>query len=88
MARETDVELALRLDAESRGGLCLKVHALGVRGFPDRWLLLPGVPPILVETKLPGEPVEAHQERMHRKLRELGLLVVVWDGNRCYENAR
>jgi len=65
---------------ESRGGMCLKVTALGRVGFPDRLVLLPGVRPFLVETKRIGNTPEAHQTRLHLRLRELGMPVVVFDG--------
>lgn len=82
MALETTVEAALRHDVESRGGMCLKVVTLNRKGFPDRLVLLPGVRPFLVETKVPGEEPEPHQARLHKKLRALGLPVVVFDGVR------
>ena len=80
MPKETSIEAALRRDVEGRGGMCLKIVALSRRGFPDRLVLLPGVPPFLVETKRPGEVAARHQKRLHLRLRELGLPVVVFDG--------
>jgi hypothetical protein len=76
------VETALRVDVESRGGLCLKVVFPGVRGAPDRLVLLPDVAPFMVELKKPGKGLKEHQRRLHNRLRVLNMPVVGFDGQK------
>lgn len=76
--RESKIEKALRVGVEAQGGMCIKQEWVNLRGAPDRLVLLPHKQ-LMVETKAPGKKPEAHQERLHKKLRALGVTVEVID---------
>lgn len=59
-------------------GQCIKLNPLGLRGIPDRLVLLPGGVVLFVELKRPkGYKYEPLQLRWHDKLRKLGFTVLV-----------
>ena len=59
---ESSVERELRLRVEALGGLCIKVTAIGRRGFFDRVVVLPGGKVWFVELKRPkGGRLSPHQ---------------------------
>lgn len=71
---EKEVELALRLEVEKRGGMCPKFMDPARRGAPDRLVLLPGHPTYFVELKRPrrlGE-LKPWQVRYHADIRAAG----------------
>lgn len=76
---EKDIERRLRRGIEGKGGLCLKLHTLSVKGLPDRVILMPGGRCSFVETKQAGKKPTAIQVWWHKFLRELGFNVDVID---------
>lgn len=88
--RERDIEAHLVKRVKALGGDCFKVQFLGLRGAPDRVVMFPPwrygnqVPrgcegTTWVELKAPGVKPEAHQLRLHERMRKLGQRVVVID---------
>lgn len=70
---ESSVESYLRRCVEARGGLCPKYIPDYKVGFPDRIVILPGLPAVWVETKRPhGGRLSAAQLVSHEQLRRLG----------------
>lgn len=76
--RENFIESFLVHHVKRLGGLCLKQEWIGTRGAPDRLVILPGKL-MMVELKATGAKPEAHQLRMHERLRALGVQVEVID---------
>lgn len=77
--REAALENVLVGEVSSRGGLCLKWVSPGIRGVPDRIVLMPGGRTIYVELKSRGGRLSPPQRRMHTKLRDMGFRVeVLW----------
>lgn len=75
---EDTVETHLRKRVKGLCGLCIKLNPFGVRGIPDRLVLLPGGIVAFIELKRPvGGAFEPLQERWHGKLRQLGFRVYV-----------
>jgi len=79
MTRESDIEDYLKFRVKEAGGECRKVSWQGRRGAPDRWLFIPGHRPFWCELKAPGEKLEEHQEREHKRMRKYGERVLVID---------
>ena len=88
--RESLIEEYLVEQVKLAGGECRKVKWIGRRGAPDRLAMLPevvgrfdwdGTPgrTIWVELKAPGEKVEPHQAREHKRMRDMGQRVEVID---------
>ncbi|CAB4198819.1 VRR-NUC domain containing protein [uncultured Caudovirales phage] len=92
---EGRIEKALVARIKAIGGEIRKSVWVGKRGCPDRFVMLPTrhrvhvvtvaeglgrwVRNPWVECKAPGEPLEDHQEREHKKMRDRGELVLVID---------
>lgn len=75
--RERVVEAELVARVRALGGLCEKVKVIGKRGWPDRFVALPGFI-ALVETKRPcGGRLAVHQKKWIDQLTALGITVVV-----------
>lgn len=75
---EDTVETHLRKCVKVLRGLCIKLNPFGMRGIPDRLVLLPGGIVLFFELKRPvGGSFEPLQERWHGKLRQLGFRVYV-----------
>lgn len=72
MKLEADLERSVVQYVESIGGRALKLAIAGVRGFPDRTLLLPGGRVIFVELKRPkGAHTYFQQQLWQGRLAEL-----------------
>lgn len=51
-----------------------KVQWIARRGAPDRLTWIPNWPfPKMPELKAPGEPLEPHQKREHKRLKKMGI---------------
>lgn len=78
--RESAVEAYLERQVKtSLGGLAWKFVSPGLRGVPDRLVLLPGGHAQFVELKAPGKEARAQQKKRHRELKALGFEVLVLD---------
>lgn len=77
--RERTIEQALVRAVSKAGGMCLKFTSPGVRGVPDRIVLMPGGGIAFVEVKAPGRRPTRLQSIMHDRLRALGFTVAVID---------
>ena len=75
--RERDVEKYFVAEVEKAGGEVRKVKWIGRSGAPDRFAALNGAH--FVELKAPGEKLEPHQAREHKRLRDNGVSVGVID---------
>lgn len=60
-------------------GLAIKLPAGARRGMPDRLVLMDHSAFAFVELKRKGKRPEPHQERLHKRLREMGHPVIVID---------
>lgn len=74
--KESVVEQYLVKRIRELGGECVKVQFPGRTGAPDRLVLLPKTA-IWVETKSPTGVLKAHQRRVHARMQEFGLVVLV-----------
>lgn len=76
--KELVVEAELVRRVESHGGKCVKMKAVGRRGFPDRLVAMPGAILVLVELKRPrGGILSIHQKQWRSELAALGVVVEV-----------
>ncbi len=83
---EKMIEAFLVKRVEARGGMCLKQEWINTRGAPDRLVILPRGEMVMVELKQKGVAPEPHQERMHARLKALGVRVVVLDSIEAVED--
>ena len=74
--RERAVEAHLYDQVRRRGGMCVKTMPT-VAGWPDRLVILPGQPIVLVEMKQPKGKLSQLQIEIHRRLEKLGHPVAV-----------
>ena len=78
LATEDSVENHLRKLVKTMRGMCIKLNPFGMRGIPDRLVLLPGGIVLFYELKRPvGGSYEPLQLRWHAKLVKLGFTVWV-----------
>lgn len=72
--KETSIEKYLVECVENMGGVGIKLSPIsGLRGIPDRLIILPGPRVIFVEVKRPsGGVISAHQSWWRKKLTALG----------------
>ena len=76
--QERDVERHF-VEKSPAGAWAIKLNPIGLRGLPDRMLLLPGGRVIFVEFKIPTGRVSRLQTYCHDRLRALGFRVeVLW----------
>lgn len=76
---EREVEKHLKTEVEKCGGLCLKWASPGVRGVPDRIVVI-GREVFFVELKKEGGVLSPLQRKMIEKLRGQGVKVYVLEG--------
>lgn len=73
---------------EARGGLALKLSIPGVRGFPDRTIIMPGGRIWFCEVKrLRSGRVSAQQHRWRVLLHQLGFHVYLVDTDAQFDEA-
>lgn len=71
--REASIEEYLRRTVEVQGGVCIKLSPVGLRGVPDRLIVLPGPRVVFVELKRPkGGVISALQHWWRDRLVRLG----------------
>ena len=70
--KEQNIELFLIRQVSLKGGLCLKMNSITMKGLPDRLVLLPNVKMFFAELKAPGKKPRPEQVRVHESLRKLG----------------
>lgn len=76
--QEKDVERHF-VEKAPEGSWAVKLNPIGLRGLPDRMLLLSGGKVIFVELKIPTGRISRLQEVVHARLRGLGFRVeVLW----------
>jgi hypothetical protein len=76
--KESAVERELMRRVQGRDGICVKAQALGVRGFFDRIIILPGPRIIFAEVKKPrGSRISPHQHQYHEMFRALDVEVAI-----------
>ncbi|MEQ1519703.1 MAG: VRR-NUC domain-containing protein [Aestuariivirga sp.] len=76
--RERDIEKAFTAKVKAAGGEIRKVKWIGRKGAPDRVVMLNGMV-WWVEFKAPGKRPTAQQASEHRRMRKMGMLVLVID---------
>jgi len=71
--KEASIEDYLRSSVERLGGVCIKLSPVGLRGVPDRLMVLPGPRVVFVELKRPkGGVISALQHWWRSRLTALG----------------
>lgn len=73
--RESEIEKRLKTGVEAKGGLCWKWTSPGLRGVPDRIVIMPGARRYFVELKAAGGFLSPHQKRRHNDLLNRGVVV-------------
>lgn len=76
------LEKKLRIEAQKRGGMAIKLLSQLHRGLPDRMVLLPCSRIYFVELKSTGKKPTELQAHCHKQLRALGFPVVVIDSGK------
>lgn len=79
MAAESRLERRFKREIERRSGQAYKFTVPGIRGMPDRIILLPGARAIFVEMKAPGESLRPLQAKRAEQLRALDFPVYCID---------
>lgn len=79
MAREAQLESMFRREVKRLGGITIKIAPIEV-GVPDRLVLLPGRPAVLVELKAEGGQLRPAQVVWHRRAEAIGHPVVTLVG--------
>lgn len=77
--RESTIEAYLRDQMKALGGVAIKIHPVGARGWPDRVCVFPGGNVEFVELKAPGKKPTELQTLRHQVLRKMGAWVEVID---------
>lgn len=77
--RESTIESYLRDQMKTLGGVAIKIHPVGARGWPDRVCIYPGGNVEFVELKAPGKKPTLLQSARHQALRKLGVWVEILD---------
>jgi len=82
---EAQIEARLRDAVRQRGGYALKFAPPGMRGWPDRIILMPHGRIYFVELKSPGKTPDAHQERRLGWLTSAGFNATVLDSREAVD---
>ena len=77
---EAALERYFCAEVKARGGWAIKLNPLGLRGIPDRLVIMPGGRIIFVELKTDRGRLSKIQKAVHRKLLGLGCTVEVLYG--------
>lgn len=80
--RESDVESYLVQEVKKQKGMAMKFISPGLRGVPDRIVLMEGGKIIFVELKAPGEKPRKQQEIRIAQMKSLGFKVKTIDTKR------
>ena len=75
--RESKIESDFAKWVRGQGGLFLKLALLGMMGFPDRTILMPGGRVFFLEFKTPTGRVSPQQDYWIERLRALGFVAEV-----------
>lgn len=84
--REKAVEQHLVQRVKAAGGQCYKWASPGIRGVPDRLVVLPFGRVIAVEVKAPGKRPTALQERALAQLQGLGVAATWVDSKEAVDS--
>ena len=76
---EKDIEKYLRVEIKKIGGIAYKLVSPGNLGVPDRLVLLPNGKIYFVELKAPGGKLRPTQVAQHRRISNLGFMVLTLD---------
>lgn len=76
--RERDIEKAFTAQVKAAGGEIRKLKWLGRKGAPDRVLMI-NSHVWWIEFKAPGKKPSAQQRSEHRRMRKMGMRVLVID---------
>lgn len=76
---EQKIELYLKKQVELIGGKAYKFVSPGVRGVPDRIVIIPGGHIYFVELKAQGKKLRTLQQAIHNQLKKLGCNVLTID---------
>ena len=73
---------------QQAGGYAIKISpfGFGVKGFPDRLMLLPGAKVMFIEFKKVGAEPEPLQDKWLRKLRKLGFRAEWCDNSVAFDH--
>lgn len=77
--RESRLERLFRNEVEKHGGIALKFTSPGMRGVPDRVVLIPGGRVVFAELKAPGKQPTPLQEKRASQLKVIGFKVYCVD---------
>lgn len=77
--RESKIEAYLRQRVTEAGGLCWKFTSPGLRGVPDRIVVMPGGKVYFVELKAEDKTLKTSQERRRDELETRGAQVWLID---------
>ena len=75
---EAKVEAYLKACVEDAGGECIKIKASGVKGVPDRIVIINGVT-CFVELKSKSGKLSMHQRKMFSRIHGAGGIIFVLD---------
>ena len=76
---ESAIEKKLKTRLERLGCIVIKFVSPGMRGVPDRLVLIPGGKQIFVECKRPGEKLRKQQSYRFKQFAEVGALCMAVD---------
>jgi hypothetical protein len=81
-------ERTLSKYVDDQGGMAVKLLSQFIKGLPDRMFLLKKEQVVFVEFKSTGKKPTKIQDYIHRKLNDLGFVVLVVDSVESYEMAK